>query len=198
MTTEKELNLLEIPKPQRHGLIFRAFAGLELGDSLVLVNDHEPKHLRDEFDAELPGSFSWESLGLGEDGAWRVRITKTTKTAVPRIVGDATALADGKNLEHGGSLWQLRPAARGLDANVIALQPHGVIETHDGPDLDVVLHVLAGSGTLTTEAGEVALAEGAIVWLPQRSQRRFEAGDDGLRYFSVHQRKPMLNIMQRP
>lgn len=112
---------------------------------------------------------------------------------LPRIVGDSGAageLAPGR----GGSAWRLEPADRGLDANVIVLPPGDAIAEHEGPDLDVLIHVLAGSGALGTEGGEIPLAPGALVWLPPRSRRRVEAGAEGLRYFSVHRRKQGLSI----
>lgn len=112
----------------------------------------------------------------------------------PRIVGDAfTATA-----AEAGSVWRLEPAERGLDANVIVLPAGDEIRAHTGPEIDVVIVVLAGSGTLESDADAIALEPGRIVWLPARSPRRFVAGDDGLRYFSVHQRKLGLSIRSRP
>lgn len=66
----------EIPR-RRHELIFEAFAELEPGSAYVLVNDHDPKPLRYQFEAENRGEFSWEYLEEGPD-VWRVRIGRTT------------------------------------------------------------------------------------------------------------------------
>lgn len=112
---------------------------------------------------------------------------------MPRVVGDALTASAAE----AGSAWRLEPAERGLDANVIVLPAGDEIRTHTGPELDVVIVVLAGSGTLETETDAIALEPGGIVWLPPRSQRRFIAGEEGLRYFSVHQRKPGLSIRSR-
>jgi quercetin dioxygenase-like cupin family protein len=112
-----------------------------------------------------------------------------TAADLPRIVGDAL-LSTGP----GGSVWKLDPADRSLDAPVIMLPPGDEIQTHTGPALDIVIVVLSGSGTLETASDPIALAPGGIVWLPARSQRRFVAGPNGLRYFSVHARKPGLGI----
>ena len=100
-----------------------------------------------------------------------------------RIVGDSGA--DGGP----GAVWNLAPAERSLDANVIWLPAGDGIDLHEGPDLDVLIHVLAGSGTLTIDDGDIALATGMLAWLPPRSRRAFAAGPDGLRYLTVHQRK---------
>lgn len=40
--TEQQLDLREIPPPQRHPKAFEAFEELESGASLTLVNAHEP------------------------------------------------------------------------------------------------------------------------------------------------------------
>lgn len=65
----------EIPK-RRHELIFEAFADLAPGSAYVLVNDHDPKPLRYQFEAENSGEFSWEYLEEGPE-VWRVRIGRT-------------------------------------------------------------------------------------------------------------------------
>ena len=195
--TEVQIDVREIPRPRRHEHIFTSFQQLEVGQALLLVSDHEPERLLQDFEREIPGSYEWESLGVN-DGDWQVRITKVTRTALPRLVGDTNAGRQDDHEALGGSVWQLTPAARDLDANVIELGAEDTIASHDGPELDVLIHVLSGTGTLGTETGEMSLAPGAIVWLPRRSRRRFEAGPEGLRYFSVHQRKPTLTISAAP
>ena len=65
----------EIPK-RRHELIFETFGELAPGTAYVLVNDHDPKPLRYQFEAELPGQFSWAYLEEGPE-VWRVRIGRT-------------------------------------------------------------------------------------------------------------------------
>jgi uncharacterized protein (DUF2249 family) len=65
----------EIPR-RRHELILQAFQDLAPGQAYVLVNDHDPKPLRYQFDAEQSGRFSWEYLEQGPE-VWRVRIGRT-------------------------------------------------------------------------------------------------------------------------
>src|SRR5690606_6811227 len=93
-----------------------------------------------------------------------------------------------------GAIWRLGVAERDLDANVIALAPGGSIAAHAGGDLDVLVHVIAGSGRILTERDAVPVAAGSLVWLPRRSERGFEAGADGLRYLTVHRHKSGLTI----
>ncbi|MBX6388086.1 MAG: hypothetical protein IRZ08_03635 [Frankia sp.] len=118
-----------------------------------------------------------------------------TRPAVPRILADTAGLAAATG-EPGvsGAVWKLQEPSRDLDANVIALAPGGTIDLHDGPDVDVLIHVLAGSGVLTTAGDQLDLAPGALVWLPRRSRRGVAAGQEGLRYLTVHQRRQALVI----
>jgi uncharacterized protein (DUF2249 family) len=60
---------------ERHPLIFTTFRGLKPGQAMELVNDHDPKPLYYQFQAELPGQFGWDYLESGPD-TWRVAITK--------------------------------------------------------------------------------------------------------------------------
>lgn len=91
--------------------------------------------------------------------------------------------------EAAGALWKLSSAERDLDANLVQLPPRGRVDGHHGAEVDVLLHVVGGSGTLTTEADVCELVPGAVLWLPKGSWRAFEAGDGGLQYLSVHRRR---------
>lgn len=72
--SEKQLDVRQVAPPQRHEQIFSTFENLAPGESFVLINDHDPKPLYYQFQAELTGTFSWEYLEKGP--AWRVRIGK--------------------------------------------------------------------------------------------------------------------------
>ena len=60
----------------RHPLIFDTFEGLTVGQSFTLVNDHDPKPLYYQFQAERSGQFTWEYLEQGPT-VWRVRIGRS-------------------------------------------------------------------------------------------------------------------------
>lgn len=61
---------------ERHPLIFATFRGLAADEAMELVNDHDPRPLYYQFQAEMPGKFTWDYLENGPD-VWRVRITRT-------------------------------------------------------------------------------------------------------------------------
>lgn len=194
---EDELDVRPLRKPEKHPTIFSRYAALPVGGSFVLVNDHDPRHLRDEFETDHPGGYGWEYLNR-EPRDWRIRITKLASTPLPRILTRTDALgADAAAPDVSGAVWKLEVSERDLDSNVIALPPEGSIAAHTGPDLDVLVHVLAGSGELTTELGAVDLEAGTLLWLPRGSRRAFTAGPDGLRYLTVHRRRQAL-VLEAP
>jgi uncharacterized protein (DUF2249 family) len=67
------LDVRSEPPARRHELIFDTFGALAAGDGFELVNDHDPKPLYYQLEAEQTGRFSWEYLEQGPE-VWRVRI----------------------------------------------------------------------------------------------------------------------------
>lgn len=59
----------------KHATIFRTFEGLGSGETMELINDHDPRPLHYQFMAELPEKFEWEYLEQGPE-VWRVAITR--------------------------------------------------------------------------------------------------------------------------
>jgi uncharacterized protein (DUF2249 family)/iron-sulfur cluster repair protein YtfE (RIC family) len=77
---DPDLDVRDLPPAQRHESIFAAYQALRPGAAFVLVNDHDPKPLQYQFEAEHAGQFTWESLEAGPE-AWRVRIGRPTAAA---------------------------------------------------------------------------------------------------------------------
>jgi len=67
------VDVREIPHGQRHPRIFARFARLAAGEGFTLVNNHDPKPLRREFEAAFPDAFTWDYLESGPQ-RWQVRI----------------------------------------------------------------------------------------------------------------------------
>jgi len=61
------LDLRDVPPAQRHPKIHDAFEELDSGETLRIVNDHEPKPLFYEFQAEV-GSFDAENYDVERRG----------------------------------------------------------------------------------------------------------------------------------
>jgi uncharacterized protein (DUF2249 family) len=70
-----ELDVRDLPPAQRHEQIFEAYADLDDGEGFALVNDHDPKPLYHQFDAEAGPEFYWE-YRKRDPGEFRVLIGK--------------------------------------------------------------------------------------------------------------------------
>jgi uncharacterized protein (DUF2249 family) len=73
--SDTQLDVRQIAPRTRHPLIFKTFDDLQPGQSFVLINDHDPKPLYYQFQAERDGTFQWEYLATGPE-TWQVRITR--------------------------------------------------------------------------------------------------------------------------
>lgn len=70
-----ELDVRVIPPRDKHPTIFRTLEALRPGEALLLLNDHDPRPLRYQLDAEHPAGFDWVYEAQGPE-LWRVRITR--------------------------------------------------------------------------------------------------------------------------
>ncbi|MEU2608317.1 MULTISPECIES: cupin domain-containing protein [Streptomyces] len=116
--------------------------------------------------------------------------------SVPRVLCDIASLATAESAP-AGAVWRLAESGRQLDANLVRIPPKGRVDTHVEPEVDVLLVVVAGEGTLDSEAGPQSLAPGCLTWLPRGTARSISAGDDGLSYLTVHRRRPGMRIRSR-
>lgn len=74
--TASRIDVRTIAPRDRHPLIFSTFGQLAPGQSMELVNDHDPRPLRQQFEFQAPGEFVWDYLEQGP-ATWRVAITRT-------------------------------------------------------------------------------------------------------------------------
>jgi uncharacterized protein (DUF2249 family) len=87
-TAIRELDVRHLAPAQRHEIIFSEFHALAPGSGYVLVNDHDPKPLRYQFEAEHAGNFTWDAIESGPE-VWRVRITRPLYDAATTTESDA-------------------------------------------------------------------------------------------------------------
>lgn len=73
--TEFVIEAQEIPATTRHAIIVESFDNLEGGDSLVIVNSHDPIPLLRFFQNSRTDQFVEEYLEKGPE-VWRLRLTK--------------------------------------------------------------------------------------------------------------------------
>lgn len=76
----KEVDVRSLIPVKRHEKIFQLVGELTPGGSFVLVNDHDPKPLYYQLEAEHPKQFSWTYLEKGPT-VWRVEIGRLQKAA---------------------------------------------------------------------------------------------------------------------
>ena len=74
-TIARELALRVIPPRDKHPTIFRTFDELAKGQSMVIINDHDPRPLRYQLAAERPNQFDWTYQAAGPQ-VWRVKIDR--------------------------------------------------------------------------------------------------------------------------
>ena len=74
--TIKDLDLRQMPPFERHEKIFEIWGGLTAGQTLRIINDHDPKPLYYQFAAEFKGLFEWEYEQKGPSD-WIVKIKRT-------------------------------------------------------------------------------------------------------------------------
>ncbi|MGH6958134.1 MAG: DUF2249 domain-containing protein [Caulobacteraceae bacterium] len=74
------VDVRSLAPPLRHQMIFHRVGELETGASFVLVNDHDPKLLYYQLEAEHPKQFSWTYLEAGP-AVWRVEIGRLAQAA---------------------------------------------------------------------------------------------------------------------
>ena len=67
------LDIRTIVPKEKHPKIHATFEKLSPGQSMTLINDHNPKPLRYQFEAEHAGKYTWDYLEQGPH-VWRVRI----------------------------------------------------------------------------------------------------------------------------
>jgi len=80
LTIARELDVRDRPPAQRHEAIFEAYEELETGEGFVLVNDHDPKPLYHQFQAEAGPEFRWQYRAK-EPGEFRVLVGKSEEGA---------------------------------------------------------------------------------------------------------------------
>lgn len=71
----KELDLRAVPRPERHPLVFANLDALAMGESFILINDHDPIPLARQINDMRMGEVSWE-YERREAPVFRIRITR--------------------------------------------------------------------------------------------------------------------------
>jgi quercetin dioxygenase-like cupin family protein len=87
-----------------------------------------------------------------------------------------------------------------LNATILEWRPGTGPPEHVNTERDVVLVVLAGSLEADVDGDRRTVAAGEVLVLAKGTRRRLVAGGDGVRYVTVHRKRPGLRIdtLSRP
>ena len=85
-STPPAIDLRTIAPRDRHALVFSRVDALQPGQSLHLLNDHDPQPLRFQLEDRAFGQFEWAAQESGPT-VWRVRITRVGGKPIPVATG---------------------------------------------------------------------------------------------------------------
>ena len=74
-TAVLDLDLRQIPVWDRHERIFKEWDALPTGQTLRIINDHDPKPLHYQYEVEYKGHYEWQYEQQGPKD-WIVNVKK--------------------------------------------------------------------------------------------------------------------------
>jgi quercetin dioxygenase-like cupin family protein len=121
---------------------------------------------------------------------------------IERLLNDAgdaePGVADRDQVAVAGRARSSRPAggiaSEELNATLVSWSAGTGPPEHVNEDRDVLVVVLDGSATVRIDDEEHALARGETAIVGKGRKRKITARSDGVRYLSVHRRRPLLQI----
>lgn len=78
----RTLDLRQTPRERRHSTVFYAFDTLAVGESFLLVNDHDPRPLHAQMEQRRPGKLTWDYEVQGPN-EFRIKISRIAPSTVP-------------------------------------------------------------------------------------------------------------------
>lgn len=91
-----------------------------------------------------------------------------------------------------GPLWGT--ASEELNATLLAWPAGEGVAEHVNEERDVLMVVIAGSCAVAIDGRPHSLSAGAMVLIEKGRPRAIVAGAEGVRYLSVHRRRPPLQL----
>jgi quercetin dioxygenase-like cupin family protein len=107
-----------------------------------------------------------------------------------------TALADAAARNGSGPVWGAE--SEDLNATLLDWRAGEGPSEHVNDERDVLVVVLEGSAIVRTEDEERELAAGETTIIAKGRRRKISAGRHGVRYLSVHRRRPPLQVARAP
>ena len=79
-----------------------------------------------------------------------------------------------------------------LDFTLLQWREGQGVPEHVNDEVDVITIVFAGTGTLTLDGKDIALAKGSVAVIPKGCRRSIRSQSDGFRYLNIHKRRKRL------
>ncbi len=117
------------------------------------------------------------------------RLFPLIETLLPEAL---TALGNAATHEGSGPVWATE--SEELNATLLYWRAGEGPPEHINDERDVLVVVLAGSAIVSTDEDERELAVGEATIIAKGRRRKISAGREGVRYLSVHRRRPPLQI----
>lgn len=152
-----ELDVRTLPPPKKHATIHEVLEGLEIGGTLRIVNDHDPRPLRYELENDYPDTFQWTYVESGPQ-TWRVDISKIRAF---NVTPGFELLADSSDL----TVHRLSVKAR--ESLRLGFEGPGTIIFDEG------------SGTLTIHGHAHSITRGSVELLTQGDECAIAASVSG-------------------
>ena len=103
-----------------------------------------------------------------------------------------TQHVDLSRLSGEGPLWGT--ASEDLNATVLSWPAGEEVAEHVNRERDVLIVVIAGSGQAMVGDRACPLHPEHVLLVPKGARRSIRAGEEGLRYLSIHRRRGPLQI----
>ena len=115
---------------------------------------------------------------------------------IERLAAAELERGRGPAAGRGGPVWG--QASDDLNATLLAWGPGGGPSEHVNDERDVLIFVVDGSAVVGVDDEHGALAAGDALIVGKGRRRKITAGRRGVRYLSVHLRRPPLQINDLP
>ncbi|HEX8834683.1 MAG TPA: DUF2249 domain-containing protein [Abditibacteriaceae bacterium] len=217
-TDPRTIDVRPIPKPQRHPLIFDVIEVLAVGESVVILNDHNPIPLRGQVETLYGRQFAWCYL---EEGPEIFRLQFTRREPAPagwqrpeskKNLLNGIALETGAPTPLASATGSAMPApvivdllsacnaashsgpqwaheCEDLDMTLLSWPNGKSIEAHANNEVDVVMIGVAGKGIVTIDGVAHELNSGVALLVPKGCTRGLQSVSERFSYLSVHRRR---------
>lgn len=150
------LDVREIPPVDRHPTIHETFAAMDPGETLTIVNDHEPKPLYYEMAAEVP-EFDADAYQVEQAGPAKF------VAAFPKVDPMPSDVTTARLSELDGHPHATVFPGESPKTIRLTLPAGESVPPHDHPGHDVVFHLLEGEIDLRLDETTVAVEAGELV-----------------------------------